>query len=98
MKEEKQSGKDSKDTPRGVKSYRKKYTAKEVAKEHFKRLIAEHIETLTDSKPGSRDWLKYYPAAHTAVFNALDDEQLKECEELAEEWNKVGPNPVKQAK
>jgi len=87
-----------KETPKGVKSDRKKYTAKEVAKEHFKDLILEHIQTLTDAKPGSPDWLKYYPATHTSVFNSLDEYQFQECEELAKEWNKVGPNQRKQAK
>jgi hypothetical protein len=42
--------------------------------------------------------LKYYPAAHSAIFKDLDEEELEECEALAEEWNKAGPGGEKQAK
>ena len=98
--EKPQAGKEkAKDTlPKGVKSYNKKYTAKEVAKSHFKTLILDHIANLTDSKPGSPDWLKYYPAAHSAVFNDLSEEQVEECQEIADQWNQVGPTAEKQAK
>jgi hypothetical protein len=88
----------AKHTGKGVKSFKKNYTAKGVAKDHFKDLILAHIQNLTDAKPGSPGWLKYYPAAHTAVFEGLDEDQLEECEQLAKEWNSNGPNPQKQAK
>lgn len=95
-------GKDTKgkgkDTPKGVKSYRRNYTAKGVAKTLFKDLISEYIQDLTDEKPGSRGWLKHYPAAHAAVFEGLNEDQLQECEELAQEWNSTGPNEQEQAK
>lgn len=87
-----------KDTRKGVKSYRRNYTAKGVAKTVFKDLISEHIQDLTDEKPGSPGWLKHYPAAHAAVFEGLNRDQLKECEELAQEWNSTGPNEQEQAK
>jgi hypothetical protein len=76
----------------------KTYTAKDVAKEKFKERIQEQIAELTDAPPGATDWLKYYPAAHSAIFKDLDEEELEECEALAEEWNKAGPGGEKQAK
>src|SRR3981189_3981435 len=88
----------AKHTGKGVKSFKRKYTAKGVAKDHFKDLILEHIQNLTDAKPGSPGWLKYYPATHIAVFEGLDEDQLEECKQLAKEWNSTGPNPQKQAK
>lgn len=84
--------------PRGRKSYTKKYNGKEVAKELFKDQITEHIATLTDAPSGSPGWLKYYPGAHTAVYEKLDEDDKKECEETADAWNKEGPDVKKQAK
>jgi hypothetical protein len=81
-----------------VKSYTRTYTAKDTAKELFKANIKEHISGLTDAKSGSADWIRHYPSAHAAVFNDLDEDQLEECEQLAKEWNEVGPHPDKQAR
>jgi inosine/xanthosine triphosphate pyrophosphatase family protein len=53
---------------------------------------------MTDAQPGAQDWLKYYPAAHSAVFKDLDEDELEECQTLAEEWNTTGPSAEKQAK
>src|SRR6202142_2610386 len=101
-KDTKGKGKDTKgkgkDTPKGVKSYRRNYTAKGVAKTLFKDLISEYIQDLTDEKPGSRGWLQHYPAAHAAVFEGLNEDQVKEYKELAQEWNSTGPNEQEQAK
>jgi hypothetical protein len=88
----------SEDHIKGVRRYKKNYTAKEIAKHQFKDLIVEHIQTLTDANPGSPDWLKHYPSAHKEVFNNLDEEQQEQCERIAERWNTSGPSPQIQAK
>jgi hypothetical protein len=45
------------------------------------------VNAETDEQPGGREWLKYYAAALAEVFKKLNDDELQQCEELAEKWN-----------
>src|SRR3981189_909233 len=57
-----------KHTGKGVKSSKRKYIAKGVAKDYFKHLILEHIQNLTDAKPGSPGCLKYYMVQSLTIW------------------------------
>src|SRR3981189_816306 len=58
----------AKHTGKGVKSFKKNYTAKGVAKDHFKDLILEHIQNLTDAKPGSCKGTTRSPCTTTFIL------------------------------
>lgn len=66
------------------------YTTKQACTELFKARIHDAIKEKTDEPVGGKDWLQYHPAALSSVFNALDDDELEECHELADKWNTEG--------
>jgi HSP90 family molecular chaperone len=67
------------------------WTVRKVVKEKMGEAIYEAIkQKAPEAQPGSAEYIQHYQAAWTHVTNHLSEEQRKEYELLAQEWNKNG--------
>jgi hypothetical protein len=69
---------------------KKVYSVRDVVRTRYRTRILDLISEQTEASVGDKDWLKYYPAALTKVMEALDEEQIKQAQAIADEWNKEG--------
>jgi hypothetical protein len=81
-----------------MKKYLRKYKLQDVVGKLYKERVYAHINELSEAQPGTSDWLKFYPSAVAQVTKELTEEELAECEESRDEWNKAGPIKEEQQK
>ena len=79
---------------RAARGFVRQYTTKEVAAKLHKEQLLNIIAEQTDSPLGSKDWLRHYPAALTALYQGLTEEELLTCQQSMELWNKEDPSPL----
>jgi hypothetical protein len=60
------------------------WNSKSVCAHIFTERISDEQKNLSDN--GEKDISNYHPAL-TKIFEELDEEEMKQCEDLAVEWN-----------